>query len=43
MKKVWNNGKFAYGYRRFRDSIVTRMPPTQTPNYYVIGAGQSGL
>jgi hypothetical protein len=38
MKKVWNNGKFAYGYRRFRDSIVTRMPPTQTPNYYVIGA-----
>jgi hypothetical protein len=37
MKKVWNNGKFAYGYRRFRDSIVTRMPPTQTPNYYVIG------
>jgi hypothetical protein len=38
MKKVWNNGKYAYGYRRFRDTIVSRMPPTQSSNYYVVGA-----
>ena len=37
MKKVWNNGKNAYGYRRFRDTIVSRVPPTQSPNYYVTG------
>ncbi len=43
MKKVWNNGKFAYGYRRFRDTIVARMPPTQTPNCYVIGAPNPGF
>ena len=43
LKKVWNNGKFAYGYRRFRDTIVSRMPPTQTPNYYVVGAGNAAF
>ncbi len=37
MKKVWNGGKFKYGYRRFRDTIVAKMPATQTPNYFVIG------
>jgi metacaspase-1 len=43
LKKVWNNGKFAFGYRRFRDTIVTRMPATQTPNYYVIGAANAAF
>lgn len=38
MKKVWGNGKFNFGYRRFRDTIASQMPPTQTPNYFVIGA-----
>ncbi len=38
LKDVWNGGKFKYGYKRFYDTIVTRMPATQTPNYYVIGA-----
>ncbi len=38
VKKVWNNGKFTGGYRIFRDTVVTKMPPDQTPNYYVIGA-----
>lgn len=37
MKKVWNNGKFKYGYKRFRDTIVAKMPPTQSPNYFVVG------
>lgn len=37
LKSVWNNGKFKYGYKRFRDTIVSKMPPTQTPNYYIVG------
>lgn len=37
LKKVWNGGKFQYGYRRFRDSISRRMPLDQSPNYLVIG------
>ena len=37
MKKVWNNGKFKFGYKRFRDTIVAKMPPTQSPNYFVVG------
>ncbi len=37
MQSVWNQGKFKYGYRRFRDTIVAQMPPIQTPNYFVIG------
>ncbi len=38
LKKVWNGGKFKGNYRKFRDSIVAKMPATQTPNYFVIGA-----
>jgi len=37
MKRVWSNGKFKFGYKRFRDTIVAKMPPTQTPNYFVVG------
>jgi hypothetical protein len=43
MKKVWKNGKFAYAYWRLRDTIVSKMPPTQSPNYYVIGAPKTAL
>jgi metacaspase-1 len=38
LKKVWGNGKFEGHYRRFRDRIVAKMPATQTPNYYFVGA-----
>jgi len=38
LKKVWNGGKFKGGYRKLRDAIVSRMPPQQTPNYFVVGA-----
>jgi hypothetical protein len=38
LKKVWNGGKFKGGYRKLRDTIVSRMPPQQTPNYFVVGA-----
>ena len=35
---VWNNGTFSSGYSQFASEIVRLMPPTQTPNYYVVGA-----
>ena len=31
LKKVWKDGAFDSGYRRFHEMIVGRMPPTQTP------------
>lgn len=37
LKKVWNGGKFKLGHRKFRDVIVSKMPPDQTPNYSAIG------
>jgi hypothetical protein len=36
--KVWNGGKFRGSYRRFRDTIVSRMPASQSPNYFFVGA-----
>ncbi len=38
LKRVWNGGKFRSSYRTFRDRIVSRMPPEQTPNYFTVGA-----
>lgn len=32
--RVWNEGKFKGNYRKFHKSIVRRMPPTQTPNFF---------
>ncbi|MDQ2962405.1 MAG: caspase family protein [Pseudomonadota bacterium] len=37
LKKVWNGGKFKGGYRKLRDTVVSKMPPDQTPNYYFVG------
>jgi hypothetical protein len=34
---VWNGGKFKADYRAFHRAIVERMPPDQTPSYYVAG------
>jgi hypothetical protein len=34
----WNNGAFTGSIKRLRDTISKSMPPTQTPNYYVVGA-----
>ena len=36
--RVWNNGSFKRDYAAFHRAIVDRMPPTQTPNHFVIGA-----
>jgi metacaspase-1 len=38
LKKIWADGKFKGTYRSFRDKIVARLPSTQSPNYYFIGA-----
>src|SRR5262245_45984568 len=37
LKRVWNNGAFNGGHRRFHQAIVSRMPPTQTPNFFTVG------
>lgn len=41
LKKVWSAGKFKGDYRKLRDTIVSKMPSTQTPNYYFVGAANS--
>lgn len=38
LKATWNNGQFSGTYRSFWKEIVRRMPPTQTPNYFAVGA-----
>jgi metacaspase-1 len=35
--QVWNEGKFRGGYRTFRKKIATKMPPWQSPNFFVVG------
>ena len=41
--RVWNNGKFAGSYREFHKLIRRRMPPIQSPYYYVIGGKNPGF
>lgn len=35
--RVWKDGAFRGNYRGFYKSIVKRMPPDQTPNYFWVG------
>jgi len=35
--RVWKNGAFKGDYKKFHASIVRRMPPDQTPNYFRTG------
>ncbi len=35
--RVWNDGIFQGNYKEFRNEIVKRMPPKQTPNYFTVG------
>ena len=37
MLRVWNGGKFKGNYRAFHKSIVGRMPPDQTSNFFRVG------
>lgn len=36
--KVWNNGTFVGNYASFHARIRARMPPTQSPNLFTLGA-----
>ena len=36
-EEVWNNGTFSGDYAHFHKAIVTRMPPTQSPNHFQVG------
>jgi len=36
--RAWDNGNFKGGYKLFHKQIVRRMPPDQTPNYFMTGA-----
>ena len=36
--KVWSRGKFRGNYKRFRETMVSRMPASQSPNYFAVGA-----
>ena len=38
LKSVWKGGGFKGSYRNFRDHIRAKLPDTQSPNYYFIGA-----
>ena len=35
--QVWKHGLFNGDYKKFHKDIVTRMPPNQTPNYFLVG------
>lgn len=35
--RVWKNGAFKGNYKQFHKSIIRRMPPDQTPNYFRTG------
>jgi len=37
LKKIWNDGKFRYGYRSFHKQIQENMPIYQQSNYFVVG------
>ena len=41
--RVWNNGKFKGNYRAFHKTILARMPPDQTPNYFRVGTTNPGF
>jgi metacaspase-1 len=35
--QVWDEGKFRGGYRVFRRRISQKMPPWQSPNFFIVG------
>jgi hypothetical protein len=35
--RTWDNGKFKRDYRHFQRAIKQKMPPSQQPNYFVVG------
>ncbi|MBA3522711.1 MAG: caspase family protein [Gemmatimonadales bacterium] len=43
LKLSWNNGAFKGTYREFHRNILDGMPPTQSPNWYTVGAADSAF
>ena len=41
--KVWNNGAYSGNYANFHARIKSLMPPTQTPNLFVLGQAAAFL
>ena len=41
--QVWNNGRFSGNYTQFRHMITAGLPPTQTPNLFVLGSAAAFL
>ena len=41
--QVWNNGGFTGNYTQFRHMIAAGLPPTQSPNLFVLGSAASFL
>ena len=41
--RVWKEGQFKGGYRKFHRSIVDNMPPDQTPNFFTTGASNAAF
>jgi len=37
LKKVWKHGAFAGSYRNFHKSILSLMPPDQSPDFFTVG------
>jgi hypothetical protein len=37
LRRVWNNGKFTGNYAQWHQQIVAGMPPSQSPNLFVLG------
>jgi hypothetical protein len=35
--KVWADGKYQGGYKKFHKAIVDDMPPWQSPNWFTVG------
>ncbi|WP_457320006.1 caspase family protein [Roseateles sp. P5_E11] len=43
LKRVWADGQYGRDYESFCRDIIRLMPPSQTPNYYVVGAANAGF
>ena len=38
LRRVWNNGKFGGSYAQWHAQIVAGLPPSQSPNLFVLGS-----
>ena len=43
LKDVWQSGAFSGDYPAFHKAIAAQMPVSQTPNYFTVGANDTGF